>query len=645
MATIRTAIQLQDAMTPVVRSMNNALNICISSFEAMQTASSRSVDTASLAAARSELNKASVAVDSVEKNIREADGAQQKLNQQMHQGQSAADGLVNKVKQIATGIAAAVGINKVIGLSDTVTQTTARLDLMNDGMQTTAQLQQMIFQSAQRARTSYLDTAQVVSRLGILAKDAFSSNQEMVAFAEQMNKQFKIGGASVQEQTAAMYQLSQAMAAGRLQGDEFRSIMENAPMLAQAIANHMGKTVGELREMSSEGLITADVIKGAMFAAADETNAKFAKLPMTWGEVWTVIQNGLLQTFQSLIQVIGAGAQWIYDNWSTLEPIFWGLATAIGVYTVMTGIQTAATWLSVAANRALIVTMLSNPIMWIALAIGVLIGMIYNWVQSVGGIKVAWMIAMNAIMTAWDWVKIGFFTGIYWVIDLWDKMMLGIRTASVGIQNFMGDMKTGVLTILQNMVNGAIGIINDFISILNKIPGVSIGAVQEVSFGTTAQIANDAAKKARETDLNNYRTEIDAGMAKRDALLTQMKSDAINATAQRQVEINTAKAEALAKNSDIGSAFDFNEMMANINGINQNTAKTAESMDISNEDMKYLRDIAEQEAINQFTTAEIKLDMTNNNAISKETDFDGVVNHLMRTLADKMQSVAEGVHE
>jgi len=267
------------------------------------------------------------------------------------------------------------------------------------------------------------------------------------------------------------------MAAGKLRGDEFRSIMENAPLLAQKIAENMGMTVGELKEMSSEGLITADVIKNAMFSAADETNALFATLPMTFSQVATVIGNTLLQTFEPVIQMIGKGAQFIYDNWSTIEPIFWGLAAAVGAYTAITAIWTAVTWLSVAANRAMALAMLSNPIGWIALAIGILIGMIYKWVQSVGGLKIAWLMVMSGIMTAWDWVKIGFFAGIYYILDLWDKLKMGMMTAGNGITNFIGDMRTGVLVILQDMVNGAIDIINGFIGVLNKIPGVSIETI------------------------------------------------------------------------------------------------------------------------------------------------------------------------
>ena len=616
--------------------MNNAMNIVINSFETIQNASSNAIDTSSIQTARAELNKAEVAFTGIEEEIEKAKKSQDGFNEKIKKGQGESLGLLDKVKGIAVSMGIAFGGKKILDLSDEMSSTVARLDLMNDGLQTTEELQNMIFQSAQRSRTAYLDTASVVGKLGILAKDSFSSNEEMIFFAEQMNKQFKIGGASIQEQTSAMYQLTQAMASGRLQGDEFRSIMENAPLLAQAIAEKMGKTVGELREMSSQGLITSDIIKGALFDAAEETNAKFAQIPMTFGQVATVIGNTLLQTFDPIIQTIGRGAQFIFDNWSTIEPIFWGLAAAIGVYTAITGIQTAVTWLSVAANRALALSLLSNPIGWIALAIGVLIGFIYKWVQSVGGLKVAWLIVMNAIMTAWDWVKIGFFTGIFWVLDLWDKMKLGMMNAGVGIANFMGDMKVNVLTILQNMVNGAIGLLNDLISAANQIPGVSIGLIGEVTFATDAAIQNEAEKQAREAGLEAYKTEIDAGMAERDATLLQMQTDAITATATRQAEIDAAKIDALAKQDD-GSA-------ENIATTAANTGDMKDSMKASEEDMKYLRDIAEQEVVNRFTTAEIKVDMTNHNNINSELDMDGVVAHLEQKVYETMNIAAEGVH-
>jgi tape measure domain-containing protein len=188
--------------------------------------------------------------------------------------------------------------------ADELTSIRSRINLINDGSQTTAEIMEKVFDAAQRSRGSYTDMADSVAKLNMLAKDAFSSNDEAIAFVEQLNKQFKISGASVQEASAAMYQLTQAMAAGKLQGDEFHSIMENAPLLAQSIAQQMGLSVGQLKEMSSQGLITADIIKEALFNSAEETNAKFAEIPMTFAEVGQSIQNQLIQAFQPVLEQI-----------------------------------------------------------------------------------------------------------------------------------------------------------------------------------------------------------------------------------------------------------------------------------------------------------------------------------------------------
>lgn len=221
-------------------------------------------------------------------------------------------GLMNAAKTGAAFAGAAIGIEaagralkdmavSAVKTTDQLTQLRARIDLINDGSQSTAVIMDKIYSAANRSRGSYLDMADSVAKLNMLAKDAFSSNDEAIYFVEQLNKQFKIAGAGVQETTSAMYQLTQAMAAGKLQGDEFRSIMENAPMLAQSIAQEMGLSVGQLKEMSSQGLITADIIKNALFSSAEETNAKFAEIPMTFQDIGTKLQNDLIAAFQPVM--------------------------------------------------------------------------------------------------------------------------------------------------------------------------------------------------------------------------------------------------------------------------------------------------------------------------------------------------------
>lgn len=256
-----------------------------------------------------------------------------------------ADGLLSKLRSLLGAYAGVQGVKAIVGLSDAMTQTTARLDMMNDGLQTTAELNQMIYASAQRSRGSYQQTADMVAKLGNLAGNAFNSSQELVAFAEQLNKQITLSGASTQATDAAMLQLTQAMSSGVLRGEELNSILEQTPTIAQSIAEYMGVSVGTMREMASEGAITADVVKNAMFYMAEETNAKFEEMPMTWAQVWTSFQNTALMAAQPVLDVINAAA----NNLDILIPI---VATAGAAFAVF---MLAANWVNIctAATNAL----------------------------------------------------------------------------------------------------------------------------------------------------------------------------------------------------------------------------------------------------------------------------------------------------
>lgn len=568
----------------------------------------------------------------------------EKFNRRQNEVERTARGVKTAWGGMGTAIQAALAafsLRQLLTLTDTMTQTTARLDLINDGLQTTEQLQNKISASANRSRASYTDTASVVSRLGILAKDAFTSNDEMIAFTELMNKNFVIGGASVQEQTSAMYQLTQAMAAGKLQGDEFRSIMENAPLLAQAIAAYTGKTTGELKEMSAEGTITADIIKGAMFSTIDEVNERFEKIPMTFAQVATIVQNTLLKAFGPVLKMIGAGAQWIYDNWSTIEPVFWGIVGAVGALVIIMGIWQIVTWAMTAAQWGLNAAIVASGIGAIVVIVGLIIFAIVKWIQSVGGLKVAWLITCNILLTAWDWVKVFFWASVFGIIDLWERMQLAFWTVTTNIVNFMGDMKVNVLMILQNMVNGAIDIINGFISLLNKIPGVNISLIDKVTFGTTAQLENEAAKQARNKDLADYQDQVNKSIADRQAKLNQMMSDAKTATAQRETEIKTAQAEAAKKKSEDNA--NLTDQFKNVDYVDQ-VGKVKGDINIAEEDLKFFRDVAEMRYTQNFVTLTPQVVLRGVN-ISEKVDVDEVVGRIETRLENEFTAAAEGVYQ
>ena len=311
-------------------------------------------------------------------------------------------GIAKKALKMMPMAGAAAGValvaqelaGKVSDTADQMAQLKSRINLINDGTQTTTEIMDKVYAAAQRSRGGYVEMADSVAKLNMLAKDAFSSNDEAIAFVEQLNKQFKISGASVQESTAAMYQLTQAMAAGKLQGDEFHSIMENAPMLAQAIAQQMGMTVGQLKEMSSQGLITADVIKEALFNSAEETNAKFAEIPMTFAEIGQQLSNQALQAFQPVLEQLSS-----ITASSDFQAIVEGIGISFKVMSAAAQVAIAAIKAAFSALSVIVRTVASV----IKSAFSVIIGMGNQIKPIIAGVAVAfttWKTAILAVSVA-----------------------------------------------------------------------------------------------------------------------------------------------------------------------------------------------------------------------------------------------------
>lgn len=615
-----------------------------------------------IGAARQQASAGGQAAEAAQK----AATAQIQHNQSLQQGQTAALGLTGRLKGLVGAYAGLQGVKALVGLSDTVTQTTARLDLINDGLQTTAELNDMVYASAQRARGSYTETANMVAKLGTLAGDAFGSSAEIVAFVEQLNKQMAISGTNTVEAQAAMLQLTQGLSSGVLRGEELNSVMEQTPMIAQTIADYLGVSTGEMRELASEGLVTADVVKNAMFAAAEETNKKFEEMPLTWRQVWTMLQNSVTKALAPVLTAIN----WLANNFDRLLPIVVGVTGAMAALLVVTkaqalwtaattagtvaynvammakavimGLVAAATGSATMAQQALNAAMLANPIGWVILLIGIIIALIYKWVQSVGGLQIAWLIVVDKVLYGWDTLKAGFFTGVYWVMDLFDKMKLKFLEVSVNIQNFMGDMKAGFLNILQNMVNQGIDIINWFIDKLNKLPGVSIDAIEQVTFGATAAAENEAAKSQRNAELAAARQETNDRMAERAAKLDAMWAERDANSAARKAEISQKQAEKAAESqaqggaeyvSGGGTTSALEGISSQLGGISDDVGSIEKSVSLAEEDIADMVDMATRRYVNKINLTAQTPVITINGANTGNTAAD------RKALADTIRDV------
>lgn len=705
MATIRTAILLQDGMTPVLQSMNNALNICINSFETMQRASGQAVNTGSIAAATAGSLRVKGAIIEVAQNISEANNAQKQFNSNMGNSPSIVEKLADKIKDVTTIMA---GAGKVLNLSDTVTQTTARLDLMNDKQQTTAELQEKIFQSAQRARGAYQTTADAVTNLGIQAADAFTGNDEVIAFTEQLNKSFVIAGTSTAGIESAMSQVTQAMAGGKLEGAGLETVLANAEPVVANIQNYLQNVKGmpksatdNIKQLAADGVITADVLKNAMFYAADETNSKFATMPKTFTQILNSIENHAGRAFQPVLQKIneiansdGFGSfvngaisamyalsneiQYIMNqseklfeiigkNWSFIEPVIWGVVAAYAVYNAAMGIgwlttlqniavkvaHTAVSWAETAAIIAMEAAQYGLnaafalcPITWVIMGVVALITMIYLAVAAYNSFAGTSVSATGLIIGAFFVVGavIGniIITMINLLIDSFAMLWNYIATFAEFFANVFNDPIGSIVRLFVDMADNVLGILSSIASAIDTLFGSKLASSVEgwrstlkntvkTEFGEAAIKVQRVDQNAMHLDQINYGVAWDAGKAMGTDIGNKFKLGNFGNLSE--------------PNSKQGLGPDLSKFGNDMAKTANNTDKMKDSLNITEEDLKYLRDIAEQEVINRFTTAEINVDMTNHNTVNSDMDLDGIVTYMKDSIVESMQSAAEGVHK
>jgi hypothetical protein len=635
MALIKSQLVLTDGMTGPLKSINKAMNIVLNSFEAMQDASGRAIDTASIQEAREELARASAALDQLEDHTNKSTDAFSRL--------AKAIGLVMIARKaldtIKTGIDYASDLAEVQNVVD-VTFGSAT-EAINSWSKECLAAYGMNEVSAKR----YAGTIGAMLKSSGLAGDAIvDMSKDMVGLAGDMASFYNLDletafekiRSGISGETEPLKQLGINMSVANLE----------AYALSQGITtayNEMSQAEQVMLRYNYLMSTTADA-QGDFARTQDSYANQTRLLSESWLEFTGVMAEQLLPVLTTIVSWLNNIVAFLTENADMVSAVLVGLATTVGILAVAWVVHAAAQWLAVAANQALIVSLLSNPILWIAIIIGVLVAAMYRWIQSIGGVKNAWEICKLALIVGWNAVKLAFFTGVYWVIDLVDKLKLCWQKAGVAIANFMGDMKVSVLTILQNMINGAIDIINKFIGALNKIPGVSIDAIEHVTFATTAAAENEAAKSARAADLAAYESELASAKAGRDAHIDSLKAELNSSVDALQAAYAQAKADAAADSSAEQTALD--SIGADTAGINDSAGSAAASLKETTEDLKYMRDLAEQEAINRFTTAEVKIDMTGmTNRIDSDMDLDGVLNTLTEGFAEALEVAAEGVHE
>ena len=613
-------------------------------------------------------------INSTEKNIRDNIHEQQAFNNELRSGEEAAKGLKGMIASVVGVLSARVAFSWGKGA----------VDAANQEIQANQQLLNVLANQG----ASYEDYIALKEKAASIQSDGMFSETSMIGAAAELSTYVSdaealqsmmstlsnyaagmSGGAAVDYQEMVKYaeQLGKALD-GNMQGlnlkgfsltdaqkeiIEFGSEMERALVIDEVI-NQSWANLYEQMSNTPTGQI--EQIKNSFDDIRSSIGVQLLPVVMM---LFTTIQGHMPQIealFQALIppiqyiigligqmiEVAFIVAQVIGDNWGWIEPIIWAIVAAFIAWKVIT----------IALNTAL----LANPITLIIVGIVALVAAIITLIQRIGGLHVAWLYAMHGIQTAWDFLKIGFFTGVNFVLDLWARMKLGMQTAGTAIANFMGDMKSNVLMILQNMVNGAIDIINGFIGTLNKLPFVSIDTIQQVQFGTMAQTENEAAKQARDNALSQYQNEIEQGIAERAALREQMVVDAQNAMGERLAEIHalrnaTSEEEAtvtieqfLSPTFGGGNGSDTLERLGR--DVSDIAANTGTMANISGENLKYWRDIAERDSINRFTTARVNVRIAGiHNTVRNEMDLDNVIDYITEGVEESLETTAERVND
>ena len=660
-------------------------------------------------------------VGNTERYIRDNVDEQGRFNQEISAGTQQANELTNTIKRAVAAYVSIQSVGKALNISDELVQTTSRLNMMNDGVQTTAELVNMVYAAAQDARGSFSQMADVVARFGNNAKDAFSSSEEVVAFADLIQKQMTIAGASTQEAANAELQLSQALGSGVLRGDELNSIFEQAPNLIQNIADYLDVPIGKIREMAADGELSADVVKAAIFSAADDINSKFNEMPMTWGQIWQSMQNTALIAFQPVLQrlndlanseafqtfiqgaieamatlanillnifeLVGTVGGFIADNWSVISPIIYGVIAALAVYAAYLGIVkgieiasaaataihsvamsakigvmaalTGQTMAATAAQMGYNGALYACPVVWIIVLIIALIAVIMAVCSAIA--------KMTGIANSGFGVITG---GVNVVIQFFKNLGLTVANIALGIGNAIAALASNMMTAFHNaicsvqswfynLLSTALSVIEGICAALNKLPFV------EFDYSGISSAADDYAAKASEAAGNkeDYQSISDAfneGFTTFDAFQDGWESDAFNAGAAWgdgiADKVSNFSLSDVFGQTDIPNVGDytsgFNDAIANsgvgdsIGNIDDNTGKIKDSLDVTEEDLKYLRDIAEQEAINRFTTAEINVDMSGmQNTVNSGDDIDGFMTKLTDSVNEAVDNMTEGVHE
>lgn len=763
MSGVQTTLALQDRLTGPLMKMMKAMDQTIRVMEKMDQAANK-VDMKSLTQARSTIQTATADMERLIASSSSAGAGLAPLRKSFVNLPGPIHSAKESVKDFFESFAGAAaaylsiqalgnGISSFVNASDTYVSTSARLENINDGLQTQAKLQQKVYEASQRSRTGYVDMANSVAKLNLLAKDAFSGNDEAIKFSELMGKAFTVSGASTQERQAGMYQLTQAMAAGRLQGDEFRSIMENAPLLAKAIADSTGKTMGDLKDMSADGVITANIVKSALFKAADDIEKKFKNMPMTFAQGWTMFKNWSLQAFEPLFirfsqfvnsdafgvlaghamwfvnmfitgmsalfdllewgyTEIGALGEFIASSWSTIAPYIvfvggalagylgvlatlkmataiaaayqWALNAAVSFHAAAAMASTGATFAQTAAQYGLNAAMYAFPGTWILIAFVAVIALVvyalYAWGEQTATV-IGFITGLFLSLTAYVYNAFAYLWNILvsfaeFLINLFIDPVYAIKKLFYDLgMNFLQVMhnmavsvegfSSNFVTTMYSAINMVLGGINGLIGAMNNIPGFDIPKLSLIDAGnvnfasnklssmmaklnamkpvSTKGVVDFSSAKLGQMNLNSA-FKIGNTVGKNATLAASNKLNSIVDKAKGLISGDKFQDSKLNPFKNAGGALNPLEGKDSKNptgGKLDKIGKIDDDINIADEDLKVLRELAERKSIQNIITLTPTVNFEGT-VVREETDINKIKNQIETIWKAEANEVGEG---
>lgn len=694
MGTIATSIQLIDRVSAPINNMISALDSVCSAFESVDRSMDGAFDTASI-------NSARQSIVAAQEQLIQLGNEQDNYTNAVKRSEN---GLIGMVGKLFAAYASFKSITAMIGMSDQMAQVGARLDMLGDKLHVT---QEQIMGVTQRSRGSFVDTADVISKLGQRAGDAFNSGNELLQFGENLNKMFIIAGASQAEMNSASLQLTQALGSGVLRGEELNAVFESAPNIIRTIADYLNVPIGQIRNMASEGQITADIVKNAMLSTTNSINEQFDKMPMTWTQSMNYMKNIALEQFQpvlnkinelannqsfqifsanavnalstvalillNILEISGKVANFTKSNWSIIEPIVIGIAIALGLYTAalivnntVQGIsnaikaiaafkakahaaalamETGATFTATAAQHGFNAALYACPITWIILSIIAVIALVYAVCAAIA--------KLTGIANSGFGVITG---GINVVIQFFKNWWLTVANVSLGIGNVISALASNMMTALGNAIKSVQSWFYDLLATglttiagiaeaLNKLPFV------EFDYSGISAKADEYASKSAEIagqkgEYKNIGDAFNSGYSTFNTFQDGWLTDAFNSGATWGDGVLKSISDKFGVTSNIEDDYNAGKIPEYISEIAENTGKTVDSLELTSEDLKYLNDIAETEAINRFTTAEIKVEVGGiTNQVNSDLDLDTVVTKITDKMYEGISAAAEGVYD